>query len=225
MSHSLRAALIDLDGTLADTLPDFEAAVARLLLELSLPPLAAGTVGQLVGKGGMHLVRRALEISIPGRADELFETAWDAYQHHYADVNGQGARLYPGVPQGLERLRTAGWRLGCVTNKPQGMAEALLAQLDLAQRFELVYGGDRFERRKPDPYPLLRACEALDLPPASVLMIGDSRNDAEAAHAAGCRVRLLTYGYNHGEPIKAVAADGHHDSLDLLVRAVLGGGH
>ena len=79
--------------------------------------------------------------------------------------------------------------------------------------FEFTFGGDAFERKKPDPMPLLKTCEALGTEPARTLMIGDSSNDARAARAAGCPVLLVTYGYNHGEPIRAVDADGYIDSL------------
>jgi phosphoglycolate phosphatase len=76
-----------------------------------------------------------------------------------------------------------------------------------------VYGGDSFERKKPDPLPLLKTCEALGVSPTQALMVGDSSNDAQAARAAGCAVVLVRYGYNHGEPVDGVDADAHVDSL------------
>jgi phosphoglycolate phosphatase len=106
--------------------------------------------------------------------------------------------------------------MACLTNKPGEFARELLAAKGLASAFELVFGGDAFERKKPDPLPLLKTCEALGLAPAEVLMVGDSGNDAAAARAAGCAVVLVTYGYNHGEPIRAVEADGYVDSLAEL---------
>jgi phosphoglycolate phosphatase len=77
-------------------------------------------------------------------------------------------------------------------------------------------GGDAFARKKPDPLPLLKTCEALGSEPARTLMVGDSSNDALAARAAGCPVVLVSYGYNHGQPIRSVDADGYPDALDGL---------
>lgn len=86
----------------------------------------------------------------------------------------------------------------------------------LAPLFEQVFGGDSFERKKPDPLPLLKTCEALGTSPARTLMLGDSSNDAQAARAAGCPVVLVSYGYNHGQPVRQVDADGFVDALTEL---------
>ena len=107
--------------------------------------------------------------------------------------------------------------MACLTNKPTAFARPLLATNGLDGFFSLVFGGDAFERKKPDPLPLLRTCEALGTLPARTLMIGDSHNDARAAQAAGCPVVLMTYGYNHGEPIRDVPALAHIDRLDALL--------
>ena len=106
--------------------------------------------------------------------------------------------------------------MACLTNKPTAFARALLQHKGLDGFFSRVFGGDAFERKKPDPLPLIRTCEALGTWPARTLMVGDSSNDAQAARAAGCPVLLVTYGYNHGEPVRAVDADGFVDSLAAL---------
>jgi phosphoglycolate phosphatase len=92
----------------------------------------------------------------------------------------------------------------------------LLKDKGLAAYFELVFGGDSFERKKPDPLPLLKTCEAFRSSTSRTLMVGDSSNDAQAANAAGCPVVLMTYGYNHGEPIQNTPALAWLDSLDQL---------
>jgi len=92
----------------------------------------------------------------------------------------------------------------------------LLRAKGLESFFEVCFGGDAFERRKPDPLPLLETCRALGTLPARTLMVGDSSNDAAAARAAGCPVALVTYGYNHGEPVRTVDADWFVDRLDQL---------
>ena len=118
--------------------------------------------------------------------------------------------------EGLTALRERGLRLACLTNKPTAFARPLLATKGLDAFFEVMFGGDAFERKKPDPLPLLKACEALGAPPARTLMVGDSSNDAKAARAAGCPVVLVSYGYNHGEPVRGVDADAFVDSLAEL---------
>ncbi len=220
----LDAALIDLDGTLVDTLGDFAEALNRMLRDLALPPIAPAHIERLVGKGSEHLLRSVLnhvlasmdEASRAIKIEELFAPAWASYQAHYRAINGQFARVYPGAEQGLQALRARGLRLACLTNKPHAFAVDLLAAKGLAGYFECVFGGDSFARKKPDPLPLLKTCEALNTTPARTLMVGDSSNDAQAARAAGCPVVLVTYGYNHGQPVRAVDADGWVDSLAQL---------
>ena len=212
---SLQAAIVDLDGTMVDTLGDFVAVLRLTLTELGLPVVDRAFVEHTVGKGSEHLIRSTL--SHVGADAALYEVAWAAYQRHYLVLNGQHSAVYPGVVEGLQRLRDAGLRLACLTNKPVAFARPLLASKGLDGFFDVVFGGDSFARKKPDPLPLLETCKALGTLPAQTLMIGDSRNDAQAGHAAGCPVVLVRYGYNHGEPIEQVPALVHVDRLDALV--------
>jgi phosphoglycolate phosphatase len=209
-------ALIDLDGTLVDTLGDFEAALNAMLSQMQLPAIDRERVERFVGKGTEHLIRSVLSAVAPA-ALARYDEAWGAYQTHYLRINGTRSEVYAGAVLGLERLRAAGLPLVCLTNKPGEFARALLALKGLDGFFVQVFGGDAFERKKPDPMPLLKACQALGTAPARTLMVGDSANDAQAARAAGCPVVLVTYGYNHGEPVHAVGADGYVDSLAQLV--------
>ncbi|MDM0109046.1 phosphoglycolate phosphatase [Variovorax sp. J22R24] len=209
------AAIVDLDGTMVDTIGDFVVALNHMLDELALPHIDAATVEAMVGKGSEHLIYSVLR-HVRGTAQDgeaWFDRAWPRYQHHYLAINGQHAEVYAGVVQGLTALRARGLRLACLTNKPTAFARPLLASKGLAEFFEVMYGGDAFDKKKPDPLPLLKACEALGTRPARTLMLGDSSNDAQAARAAGCPVVLVSYGYNHGEPIRDVDADGFIDSL------------
>ena len=223
---SIQAAMIDLDGTLVDTLGDFEAALNRMLADLDLPAITRSLVERTVGKGSEHLIRSVLahQLALPEvvnakhlcqntTADVLYQPAWQRYQHHYAKLNGQFSQVYPGVLEGLKNMQQAGWRLACLTNKPLAFAQDLLKAKALDGYFSQVFGGDSFERKKPDPMPLIKTCEVLCTQPTQTLMVGDSSNDAQAAHAAGCPVVLVTYGYNHGEPIRDVKAHAWVDSL------------
>ena len=219
------AAIIDLDGTMVDTLGDFAEALNRMLGDLELPPIAAQHIERMVGKGSEHLLRSVLNhvLEHMGKAptaieiEALYAHAWPSYQRHYLAINGHYARVYPGVEAGLQALRHAGLRLACLTNKPTSFALPLLRAKGLEGYFDQVFGGDSFDKKKPDPLPLLKTCEALQTAPARTLMVGDSSNDAQAARAAGCPVVLVTYGYNHGLPAQAVDADGYVDSLELLL--------
>lgn len=210
----LDAAIVDLDGTLVDTLGDFHAALNGMLGDLHFPAVTREVVERSVGKGSEHLIRRVLGVA--GADASLYEPAWAAYQAHYDRINGDHSDVYAGVTEGLAALASRGLKLACLTNKPGAFARDLLAMKGLAPFFEVVFGGDAFERKKPDPLPLLKTCEVLGTSPHRTLMIGDSVNDAQAARAAGCPVVLVTYGYNHGEPVTAVDADGFIRRLDEL---------
>lgn len=206
---AIRAAIIDLDGTMMDTAPDFHVAVARMRAEFGLDALGLPVVAGLIGKGPENMVRKTLAMGLDGdRAEACFEAALASYERHYAAVNGEHAKPYPQVRDGLEEMQRKAIRMVCVTNKPTAMAGALLARAGLARFFAAIHGGDAHPQRKPHPGPLLRVCAELGLAPAQVLVIGDSSNDALAARAAGCPVLTVPYGYNHGQPIEEVDADG-----------------
>ncbi|HZG20215.1 MAG TPA: phosphoglycolate phosphatase [Herbaspirillum sp.] len=206
---NIKAAIIDLDGTMLDTAADFHVAVNRMRAELGLTPLSQETIVNFVGKGTENLIRRVLAVDYPeDEAAQYFQQALDAYTEHYLTINGDYSSLYPGVLEGLQAMREKGLRLACVTNKPLAFAAPLLEKKGLSGFFEIVYGGDSFPRKKPDPMPLLQVCEDFGLAPAQVVAIGDSSNDAQAARAAGCRVLNVPYGYNHGESIHDVDSDG-----------------
>ncbi len=214
-ASQLQAAIIDLDGTLVDTLGDFVEALNRTLAELRLPALGRAQVERMIGKGSENLLLSAMaHLGEPDPAARLPD-AWAAYQRHYLEVNGRFSQVFDGALAGLQALRNAGLPLACLTNKPLAFAQTLLRDKGLAGFFDHVFGGDSFERKKPDPLPLLKTCEALGTAPARTLMVGDSQNDGLAARAAGCPVVLVTYGYNHGDPI----TDAPHDALlDSLAR-------
>ncbi|RZI88844.1 MAG: phosphoglycolate phosphatase [Variovorax sp.] len=209
------AAIVDLDGTMVDTVGDFVAALNGMLADLALPGVEAATVEPMVGKGSEHLIISVLN-HVLAPVDALYDRAWALYQHHYLGINGQHSTVYEGVVDGLQALRAHGLRLACLTNKPTAFARPLLAAKGLDGFFDVVFGGDAFARKKPDPLPLVKTCEHLGTAPARTLMVGDSSNDARAARAAGCPVVLVSYGYNHGEPVRGVDADGFVDSLAEL---------
>ncbi len=205
----IRAAIIDLDGTMVHTAPDFQVAINRMREELGLAPLTIETVMEFVGKGSENLMRRVLGIDFDADGVErMFEQAMSAYQRHYLAINGDYSSVYEGVHEGLTAMKQGGLRLACVTNKPIAFARPLLEKTGLNTYFELVYGGDSLAKKKPDPLPMLTVCRDFALEPSQVVAIGDSSNDAEAARAAGCRSLTVPYGYNHGKPVQSLDSDG-----------------
>jgi phosphoglycolate phosphatase len=225
----IEAVIFDLDGTLVHTLGDFQVALHRTMADLDLPAVSDALIEQAIGKGSEHLIRTLLayqinrpEVKGVGQAcpamsvDALFDRAWQRYQHHYLAINGQFADVYPGALEALDDLAAQGIPMACLTNKPLAFAQVLLKEKSLAHFFGLVFGGDSFERKKPDPLPLLKTCEALGTTTARTLMVGDSSNDGQAAHAAGCPLVLVTYGYNHGQRVQDTpAAAWLHSLADL----------
>ena len=221
---SLQAVMIDLDGTMVDTIGDFEVALNHALTDLHIPKANRGLIERSIGKGSEHLIRSVLkhQLALPEVAvnalevEKLFTPVWERYEQHYLSINGEFSTVFPGVIEGLEQLKAMGLPLACLTNKPVSFTTPLLKDKGLFNYFEQVFGGDSFERKKPDPLPLLKTCEALGSSPHRTLMVGDSSNDAQAANAAGCPLVLMTYGYNHGEPIQKTPALAWLDSLDQL---------
>lgn len=223
----LDAAIIDLDGTMVDTMGDFVVAINLMLHDLGHEPVDRAVVALRVGKGSENLVKSVLNhVAAPSiRAQAApenianLEGALNLYQQHYLAINGQFAHVYPGVVDGLLALQKAGLKLACLTNKPVAFARELLRLKELDGFFGQVFGGDSFDTKKPDALPVLKTCAALGTLPTQTLMVGDSSNDALAARAAGCSVVLVTYGYNHGVPIRQVDADGYVDTLAAILGA------
>ncbi len=224
MLPPLRAAIIDLDGTLIDTLGDFTIVVQHTLSDLGCHAVEIARVDRAflqhtVGKGTEDLVRRSLAHAwglLPEDKDVSahFLQALTSYHQHYPRFNGLHSEVFAGAREGLQRLTDLKVPMACLTNKPTAYAKQLLADKGLEGFFSQVFGGDAFERKKPDPLPLIKTCEALGVSLSQTVMVGDSSNDAEAARAAGCEVVLVTYGYNHGHPITEVPALAHVDRLD-----------
>lgn len=210
----IRGAIIDLDGTMVDTAPDFLVAINRMRADLALAPLDIDTITNFVGKGTENLMRRVLAVDYAEDGVERhFDAALASYQRHYHAINGDFSSVYPEVHEGLAAMRDKGLHLACVTNKPLAFALPLLEKTGLHVYFQIVYGGDSFPKKKPDPQPLLQVCSDFALAPPQVVAIGDSSNDALAARAAGCRVLNVPYGYNHGQAVQEIDSDGIVSSL------------
>jgi phosphoglycolate phosphatase len=203
-----RAVLFDLDGTLLDTAPDLAAAANAMLADLGLPARDPAVIATYIGRGIPALVHRALTGALDGAAaPSLFERALPLFERRYAEHSGRRAKPYPGVVEGLVRMRALGLGLGCVTNKAGRFTQELLDRQGLARFFGCIVSGDSVARKKPDPLPVVHACQLLGAQPRDALLIGDSLNDVLAARAAGCTVWCVPYGYNEGRPVGALDCD------------------
>jgi phosphoglycolate phosphatase len=216
--------LIDVDGTLVDTIPDLAFCINEMMVQLDMPRRGEARVRLWVGNGTERLIKRALTGRMNGEPDEdLYQRALPIFLNFYAQNISKRSRLYDGVREGLAGLRAADMRLGAVTNKPERFTLPLLKQMHLLDYFEIVVSGDSLPRKKPDPLPLLHAAEVMSIAPAHALMLGDSETDVIAARAAGFQIVCVSYGYNHGENICNVNPDAVIDSIaefkTLLARA------
>ena len=215
------AVAFDLDGTLLDTVHDLAKAVNLLLADLGLEPLPTATVRDLVGKGMANLVRNAM-LRARGHAPDDAELAalLPRYQAHYESVLGHETEAFPGLVPMLARLEADGFRLAVITNKATRFVRPHLERAGILRYFDAVVGGDDAHAKKPDPAPLVLAAQRLGVAVTDMLMVGDSRNDAQAARAAGCPVLLLPHGYNEGEPVHGVDCDGIVPSLAAVADCV-----
>jgi len=209
--------IIDLDGTLIDTVPDLAEAVDGMMTQLNLPKRGEAKTRRWVGNGIDRLVKRALLDQLEGEPEpKLFQSALASFKQLYAISNGRHSALYPGIQEGLDWLKSQDYKLVCITNKAEQFTLPLLKSLNIHHYFQKVYSGDTLAKKKPDPLPLLHAAQSFAIEPPQALMVGDSKNDVIAARAAGLPVLCVSYGYNHGEDIHLAKPDAVIDSLAEL---------
>ncbi len=213
----IRAILLDLDGTLVDSAPDLAAAVNRLLAERGADAVTEAQVRDWTGDGARRLVARALGDRLgeePAEAD--LDGALERFLALYEEGVYVRSRPYPGVIEGVQRLAAAGLRLAVVTNKPQRLVEPILEPMGIRESIDAIVGGESTEAKKPDPEPLRLAMERLGAASATVLMVGDSATDVEAARNAGVPVACVPYGYRRGVAPAELGADAVIEDLREL---------
>ncbi|KXX65452.1 phosphoglycolate phosphatase [Marichromatium gracile] len=209
--------LCDLDGTLVDSVPDLAYCVDTMLARLGRAPCGEAAVRNWVGNGLERLVRRALIGALDGEPDASeFDRAYPIFLELYAEYTFERAALYPGVREGLDFLKAAGYPLGLVTNKAARFTGPLLRHLGLYEDFGIIISGDTLPACKPDPLPLQHAARHFGADPAASLMVGDSVSDVRAARAAKFGIICTSYGYNHGQDIRDSGPDAVIDSLTEL---------
>jgi phosphoglycolate phosphatase len=209
LSFPAKAVLLDLDGTLLDTVLDLHAAANGMLADLGRPDVAIEDIRAYVGRGIPNLVKRILAGNLEAADDPAPPPAeaLASFRKHYAEVNGRAARPFPGVMDGLAALKAMGLPLGVITNKAAAFTGPLLERTGLAPFLSVAVSGDQLPKPKPDPMPVIWACGRLGVSPAETLLIGDSVHDFQAGRNAGCKVFLVPYGYNEGQDVRGLDCD------------------
>ena len=209
--------MIDVDGTLVDSVPDLAYCVDQMMLSLDMPVRGEETVRHWVGNGVPRLVERALSGELDGfPSKEAFDKAYPIFLDLYAQNSSVRSTLYEGVIEGLDYLKSRDCLLGCVTNKAEQFTLPLLKSLGIIDYFGIVISGDTLEKKKPDPLPLIHGANFFKINPKECLMLGDSVSDVKAARAAGFQIICMSYGYNHGNNIADENPDLVIDSMNQL---------
>jgi phosphoglycolate phosphatase len=220
------AVLLDLDGTLMDTIPDLAHAANAMRAELGLPALPEALIATFVGNGIDNLIGRTLahDHAADALTAELIARARKAFYPAYHRINGTRSVLFDGVIEGLDAMRSAGLKIAVVTNKSAEFTLPLLELAGLSPYMDAVVCGDTLPERKPDPAPMLHACALLGVAPERSVAVGDSINDALSARAAGCAVLAVPYGYNHGHSVQTLDVDAIVDNIEVAARWILAEG-
>ncbi len=183
--------LFDLDGTLVDSSGDLCAAANKLRAELDLPPVPVEQVRCAISSGTVTILAAALPELSPEQRLRLAEP----YIEVYRDLIGQNDVLFNGIQDVLAAIENAGSRWGIVSNKRESLTQLVADRLGLSPRCAVLIGGDTTPRPKPDPLPVLIACERVGIAPSVVVFIGDDLRDVQAGNAAGCSTVAVAWGF------------------------------
>ena len=216
----LKAVLLDLDGTLLETVGDIATAANMMRASFGFAPLDPAVIKTYVGKGIANLVAKTLKDAVGEVGPTALKVAVANFERQYEKCFGDTSIPFPGVIDGLEALRDKGFRLGCVTNKAEKFTRPLLEKTGLSNYFEIILSGDSLPEKKPHPLPLQHAAKFFECSTTELLLIGDSVNDAEAARAAGCPVFIVPYGYNEGQELRGLDCDVFIDDIPAALKFV-----
>lgn len=204
---AVSAIVLDLDGTLLHSAPQLAEAANRMLREMDYTPVSQEVLSGYIGNGIGWLVKRALTGEMHATPDAaLFDHAMPIFEKHYSQLL-MDSKPYDGAIEGMEAMRAAGFRLGCITNKAARFTGPLLEGTGLAKYFDIVVSGDTLPEKKPHPLPVQYVAKFFGVPVETMLLIGDSLTDTLAARAAGCPIFCVPYGYNRGEPVETLDQD------------------
>jgi len=212
---TVRAFLFDLDGTLIDSKLDLVNSVNFMLREMQREVLPLATVASYIGHGAPRLVADTLG---PDAVEADRKRGLEIFLAHYSQHNLDATRAYPGVVEGLESLQDHA--MAVLTNKPKKMSVEILEALGLLKYFRTVYGGDSFEKKKPDPAGALAILKHLGASPQESAMVGDSDVDIKTARNAGMHAIAVNYGFGQHDRT-AQPADLYVDSLQEIATLVM----
>lgn len=203
----IAAIVIDLDGTMLHTAPELCESANRMLRDMDYTPVSQELLASYIGNGISWLVKRALTGEMHATPDAaLYNHALPIFEKHYTELL-LNSQPFGGVIEGLDAMKAAGFRMGCITNKVEQYTLPLLKGTGLAKYFDIVLAGDTLPEKKPHPLPLLHAAKHFGIEIDKLLLVGDSLSDTTAARAAGCPVFCVPYGYNHGQPVETLEQD------------------
>lgn len=213
--------MFDLDGTLVNTAPQIAAAMNLTLVHLGLQKLPESQIASYIGDGAAALVKRCLTTDLHGEPGALlFEQAQADFFTRYADIACESL-AYDNAVSSLRAVKESGFKVACVTNKPEKFTLPLLQATGLYDFFELVVSGDTLPKKKPDPMQLQYICAKLGVLKSEAILVGDSNTDIAAARAAGCPIATVSYGYNQGKPIDSAMVDAVIDDLSELTHLLI----
>lgn len=213
MASALKAVLLDLDGTLVDSISGIHQALVHVMAPYPEADCSLDDVRRWIGNGPARLVERALNHNKLS-ADPTSVLA--DFSSAYADTLYNGT-LYPGVAHGLDRLVEAGLLLACITNKPSTFTKPYLAHLGIDQMMTTVICADEVAQPKPHPESLILACERLGVNTAEAVMVGDSVNDLKPAQALNMQRLAVTYGYHQDAEMAVYAPTAQMDDFPAVV--------
>jgi phosphoglycolate phosphatase len=215
INSTITNVLFDLDGTLADTAPDLAVALNRLLVERGKPELPFGKIRPMVSHGGVYMLCRAFAVT---DTDPEFPALRERFLEIYASNLADATRLFPGMPEVLDRIEALGYTWGIVTNKMERLTRPLVVALNLDHRAACVVCGDTLNHSKPHPAPMLHACQLIACAPEQTLYIGDAEKDVIAGNSAHMHTLIARYGYISDEDApENWGADGVIDTpLEIL---------
>ena len=194
LPENVQGVLFDLDGTLLDSAPDLYAALLEQCMEEGVTPPPYPLVREVVSRGA----RAVLRCAFAERGEPAVETLVPRFLDLYQQLMAQQTRAFDGVDELLARIEAQGLRWGIVTNKAAFLTDELVSRIGWANRAGAVISGDTLPVKKPDPAPVLLACERVGLSPAHCLFVGDDRRDIQAGAAAGLFTVAVSWGYLDG---------------------------
>jgi len=206
--------ILDLDGTLMDTIEDLGNAINHAFSKLGFSPYSNEMVKSFVGNGSMNFVMRSLGEHGKEKFEEVFELFTEFYKEHCTD----NPKPYPGV---LEFLEKHSGKCAVLTNKPAEQTLKILNKFGLEKHFTCILGGDTAQERKPDPSGVLKIIENSKWKPSETLMVGDDIPDIGAARAAGINVAIILSGFGRANELLEMKPDYAFENFEEFAKSEL----